>query len=151
MMEYIPFLRICLLIGGALQLLCFLSIFYQTRKSKQWSTTIGEVLSSELVDFGWNDGDSSKTYKAIVKYQYQIGGDIYSSGKIYYGDWIAISFSSYMKKIVNQYCKGEECIVHYNPQKPQKSVLKATLALPVYSLLLGSLLFVGIGIYLYFI
>ncbi|BEG98211.1 hypothetical protein BSYN_04760 [Bacteroides sedimenti] len=86
MMENIPFFSICLLIGGALQILCFLNIFHQTRKSKQWSTTTGKIRSSELIDFGWNHDSSSKSYRAIVEYQYQVDGEIYSLKKIYYGD-----------------------------------------------------------------
>ena len=151
-MEYIPLLRVCLLIGGVLQMLLFLSIFHRTIKSKQWPKTAGRVLFSELYQLSRCDVDRKNTaYKAIVKYQYQIDGKTYFSRKIYYGDWIAISFSSYMKKIVKQYSIGAECIVHYNPQKAEKSVLKVTLATPVYSLLLAASLFIGMGVYLYFI
>ncbi|WP_434533915.1 DUF3592 domain-containing protein [Bacteroides sedimenti] len=62
---------------------------------------------------------------------------------------MAICFSSYIKKIVKQYGIGEECMVYYNPQKPQKSELKFILDLPVYFVLLCGLSFAGIGMYLY--
>ncbi len=150
-MEYIPLLRICLLIGGVLQILFFLRIVCQTERSKHWPTTTGIILSSELSSFGSENADSSKTYKADIKYQYQIDEKNYTSRRIYYGDWISISFSSLVKKIVREYGVGKECIVHYDPQNPLKEVLRVTLATPVYFLLLGGLTFVGISIYLFFI
>lgn len=150
MMEYIPLLRICLVVGGILQILCFLRILYKTERSKQWPTTSGEILSSTLLDFGWDGENTNKVYKAAIKYCYQIAGVIYCSKKIYYGDWISIGFSSYMKKIVKEYSIGVKCTVHYNPQKPQESVLKVILAFPAYCILVGGLLFVGIGLYLYY-
>ncbi len=150
-MEYIPLLRICLLIGGVLQILFFLRIVYQTERSKQWPITTGIILSSEWSSFGSDNADSSKTYKADIKYQYQIDEKVYTSRKIYYGDWISISFSSLVKRIVREYGVGKECIVHYDPQYPSKAVLRATLAPPIYFLLVGGLAFAGVGVYLLYI
>lgn len=150
-MEHIVLLRICILIGGGLQFFVFILLVYQARKTKQWNTTTGKILASELSDFNWETDDTGKTYKASVKYQYIVEGEKYVSKKVYYGDWIAISFSSYMQTLVAQYNVGEEYTVYYNPQNPKKSVLKAGTVLPVYFLLLGALVFIGIGICLYYI
>mgnify|MGYP001266037489 CR=1 FL=1 len=84
-------------------------------------------------------------------YFYRDEGEKYVSKKVYYGDWVAISFSSYMQTLVAQYNVGEECMVYYNPQNPKKSVLKTGIALPVYSLLLGALVFIGVSICLNYI
>ena len=150
-MEYIPLIRICLIIGGMLQILYFISILYKIRKSKRWSTVTGKILFSELIRTDCYTGNVSNTYRAIVKYQYQVGEKIYFSKKIYYGDRISISLSFYMKKIVNWYSVGTEPVVYYNPQKPEKSVLMVTLAPPVYFLLLSALIFIGIGTFQYII
>lgn len=148
MMEDIILLRICILIGGGLQFFVFILLVYQARKTKQWNTTTGKILASELSD--WETDDTGKAYKASIKYQYIVEGEKYVSKKVYSGDWIAISFSSYMQTLIAQYNVGEEYTVYYNPRNPKKSVLKAGMVLPVYSLLLGALVFIGIGIYLYY-
>jgi hypothetical protein len=150
-MEYIPLLRLCVLIGGLLQLLIFALLVYLSLKTRQWSETTGKILSSELSDFNWETDDTGKTYKASIKYQYQVGGKEYTSKRAYYGDWIAISFSSYMRTLVAQYKAGEECKVYYNPQNPQTSVLKIGVISSIYSLLLGGLIFIGVSICLYYI
>jgi hypothetical protein len=148
-MEHIALLRICILIGGGLQFFVFILLVYQARKTKQWNTTTGKILASELSDFGLDTNNTGKTYKARIKYQYIVTGKKYVSRKIYYGGWIAISFSSYMRTLVAQYNVGEECTVYYNPRNPKKSVLKTGTVLPVYFLLLGAIVCVGVGICMY--
>lgn len=146
--EDIVFFKMCLLIGGGLQLFIFLIIVYQAQKVKQWNTTTGKVLASELSCFTMETGRVDGAYNVNIKYQYIVKGEKYISKKVYCGDWVALSFSYYMKTIVAQYKIGDECTVYYNTRNPKKSVLKVGICLPVYSVLLCALLFIGIGIYL---
>ena len=74
-MEHIVLLRICILIGGGLQFFVFILLVYQARKTKQWNTTTGKILASELSDFNWETDDAGKTYKASIKYQYIVEGE----------------------------------------------------------------------------
>lgn len=139
-----------MLIGGGIQLFVFLFLVYRAKKNKQWNTTNGKILVSELSGFTWDTDNTGQSYTVKIKYQYIVDGEKYISKKVYYGDWIAISFSSYMQTMVAQYKVGGGCTVYYNPQNPRKSVLKSGVALPIYSLLLSALLFMGVGICLYY-
>lgn len=147
-MEDIFLARICLQIIGMSMILCFLFIYYQTRKSERWLTIKGKVLFSSLSQSNTGYENKSKVYNSIIEYQYEIDGKIYSSKRAYHGDWLAISSSSYMKKIVKQYSIGKECIVHYNPRNPQKSVLIVKLTPPVFYLLLFGLVCIGTDIFI---
>jgi hypothetical protein len=146
-MEYFV-VYICLLAGGIIQVLCFFVLLYFSRKSKQWPTTMGQILSSKISSLGSNYEDMNKSYKAVIRYQYQVQDEIHVSDRLHYGDWIATDFSSYAKKVVTRYKEGCECIVHYDPQKPQDSVLETTLGLSTYLLLVGGILFILIDIVL---
>lgn len=149
--EEIVLLHTCLQIGGILFIVLFLCVCYQTRKSRRWSTTIGKILSSSVSS--WNmPGEVEKVYEAKIKYQYEVGGRLYSSKRAYYGDWLAINSSSYMKKITEEYCIKPHCVVYYDPRKPQNAVLIKGIAPPVYSLLVFGLVFIGadICVYLFF-
>ncbi len=146
-MEYIV-VYICLLFGGIIQVLCFFVLLHLSKKSKQWPTTIGQIISSKISTLGSNCDDMSKSYKVVIRYQYQVQDSIYTSNRLHYGDWIATNFSSYAKKDVKQHKEGCECIVHYNPQKQQKFVLETKLSLSTYHLLVGGILFILVGIVL---
>ncbi len=139
-MEY-TIIYICLLVGGLIQLLCFFVLLYFSMRSKRWPKTEGKILSSRVSSLGWDDEDVSKSYKAIIRYKYEVQNKIYISDKLNYGDWLATSFLFYVKKIVKRYEEGCKCTVYYNPQKPQYSVLETALSISTYSLLVGGLLF----------
>lgn len=146
-MEYFV-VYICLLFGGIIQMLCFFVLLHLSKKSKQWPTTMGKILSSEISTLGSNCDDMSKSYKAVIRYQYQVQDNMYRSSRLHYGSWIATDFSSYAKKAAQRYKEGCECTVHYNPQKPQNSVLETKLGMSTYHLLVGGILFIFVGIVL---
>lgn len=149
--EEIGFLHICLQICGIIFIILFLGIYYQTRKSMKWSTTTGKILSSSISS--WNiSGEVEKLHEARIEYQYEVDGKLYCSKRAYYGDWLATSSSSYVKKIVEEYSKKPNCVVYYNPRKPQNAVLIKNIAPPVYLLLVFGLVCIGsdICIYLFF-
>jgi len=54
------------------------------KAARNWPTTTGKVVSSEVVG-GWSRG-----YEAKVLYQYSVGGTVYSSDKI---SFIKVSLS----------------------------------------------------------
>lgn len=142
-MEYTEYIIVhkCLLVGGIINVLIFIIIIHFTRKSRQWPTTKGKILSSIVSSSSWDYEGPSQSHKAIVKYQYQVQDKVYVSNRLHYGDWIETSFSSYAKSVVKRYNVGCECIVHYNPQKPQISILETKLSLSIYLLLACGILF----------
>lgn len=120
----------------------FFIVFYLSKKAKRWPKTMGEILFSEVTSSVFSPEDPHRiTYKAKIKYQYQVQDKIYVSDKICYGDWIFISSSSYARKLVNKHQIGNKCIVHYNSQKPQNAVLETAISSPVRLLLFCGILF----------
>lgn len=149
--EEIILLRTCLQIGGMLFIVLFLCICYQTRKSMRWPATRGKILSSSVSS--WNmSGEVEKLHEAKMEYQYEVDGKLYSSKRVYYGDWLATNSSSYVRKITEEYSIKTDCMVYYKPRKPQNAVLIRGITPPVYSLLVFGLVFIGsdICIYLFF-
>lgn len=149
--EEIVLLHTCLQIGGILFIILFLGIYYQTRKSMRWATTKGKILSSSISS--WNmSGEVEKLHETKIEYQYEVDGRLYSSKRVYYGDWLATNSLSYVKKITEGYGIKPSCVVYYNPRKPQNAVLIKGIAPPVYSLLVFGLVLIGadICIYLFF-
>lgn len=146
--EEIVLLHICLQIGGMLFIILFFCIYYQTRKSLRWSTTRGRILSSSISS--WNmSGEVEKLHEAKIEYQYEVDGKLYSSKRVYYGDWLATSSSSYVKRITEEYGIKPNCVVYYDPQKPQNAVLIKGITPPVYSLLAFGLVFIGVDVCIY--
>lgn len=140
------FYVLSLIIGGVIQVIVFFILFNFSEKAKEWPTTRGQILSSEVCTLGWNDENSSKSYKPIIKYQYEVEGILYTSSRLHYGDWIAINSSFFAKKTISRYGEGCKCIVHYNPRKPQVSVLETKLGPPTYFLLGCGILFIIVGL-----
>lgn len=97
-------------------------------------------------------GEVEKLHEAKIEYQYEVDGKLYSSKRVYYGDWLATSSSSYVKRIAEEYSIKPDCAVYYDSQKPQNAVLIKGMTPPVYSLLVFGLVLIGadVCIYLFF-
>lgn len=146
--EEIVLLRTCLQIGGILFIVLFLCIYYQSRKSMRWAMTRGKILSSSVSSCNMSGG-VEKVYEAKIEYQYEVDEKLYSSKRAYHGDWLATSFSSYVKKMTKEYSLKPNCEVYYDPRKPQNAVLIKGIAPPIYTLLYGGLFFLAIDILLF--
>jgi hypothetical protein len=119
----------------------------RTKTAESWPTIPGTVLHSEvMVHVTRNKGVTTRTYEPIVHYQYNLMGKPYESKKVSFG-------SLHMKddqaeEIVSRYPAGSSVTVHYDPNKPEKSVLEVT-ARGGKTLMVSGGIFIVMGIVLF--
>ena len=140
-MEYKVAIYIIFFIG-VLFLLHFFYLFILSKRTSKWLSVESIIDTSELEVINQGIGnDNSVLYKANVKYQYMIEGKLYSSKRIFIGDFIRNNFSHSAEGLIDKYSKGETILVYYNPQHPNKSVLKTGVHTVIYRELFVAILF----------
>lgn len=140
-MKYEVIISIVLLIG-ILFLLHFLYLFMLSKQTKKWLSVKGVIDASNLETTNQDIGnDMSVSYKANVKYQYEVEGKVYFSERIFIGDYIRRNLSRNVKKLTNKYSKGEVVLVYYNPKYPNKAILEIGVHPLIYRELLVGILF----------
>jgi hypothetical protein len=145
-MEYIVFTYIIFLLGLSL-VLHFIFIFFLSKQTKKWTPTESTIVTSELEVTNLGIGDSgSVSYKANIKYQYMVKGIMYSSKRIFVGDYIRRNTSFRVKAIKNKYFKGKTLLVYYNPEYPKKAVIEIGVHAVIYRELLAGVLFIFLSI-----
>ena len=108
-------------------LACFIFSAFLYKKSistKAWPSCKGEILHSSVKK--WSYSDKSPSYKAKINYKYIVDNQIYISNRIYYGSFL-YKFSAYRKEadlLVKNFKVGNIVDVFFDPQQPNKSVLK---------------------------
>jgi len=124
---------------GALFLFLTLRARQKAKTSQGWPTAQGTVLSVDIQEHSSYDEDdhhTSVSYEPVVQYQYSVSGRQYTNKKIAFG---ATSFDrSTAQKKAGQYAAGMAVSVHYNPNKPEESVLETSVG--------GSTVFMVVGI-----
>jgi len=71
-----------------------------------------------------SDSDGT-TYRAKVAYRYRVHGKDYTSGRVFFGDWLATSLSqSAARRRVMKYRTGSTVTVLYDPAQPSRAVLE---------------------------
>jgi len=120
--------------------------------SKNWPTTKGRVLSSEIVEPPYGaEAEVWMTYRAKIEYKYSVGGKTYLSDKICFADYRDIG-GARAQRIFQKYAAREYVVVHYDPDNPHIAVLEPGLEsgnLPLLVIGLGvGLLLVGLGLLL---
>jgi uncharacterized Zn-binding protein involved in type VI secretion len=124
---------------GALFLFLTLRARQKAKTSQGWPTAQGRVLAVDIQEHRSYDGDHHHTrvsYEPVVQYQYTVSGRQYNNKRIAFG---ATSFDrSTAQKKASQYATGMAVSVHYNPNKPEESVLETSAS--------GSTVFMVVGI-----
>ena len=94
----------------------------KARASSSWPTVPGKVVFSELrIECR---GEDSDRYQADIRYQYEIMGQSYESGRVAIGLRKEVGNRRTAEDIVGRYLAGTEVAVYYNPEDPSKSVLE---------------------------
>lgn len=97
----------------------------KARESVNWPSAAGKILSSEqekrTSTEGKGNSKKSKTYYvAVINYEYQVDGKIYTSNRIgFHGQSDVCS-----NALVNKYPKGKSVSVFYCPKNPEEAVLE---------------------------
>lgn len=89
--------------------------------TKNWPKANGEVIRSHVST--WLDSESDTLYGAQVEYKYSIGDTEYKGHRVTMSDG-GSSFEDAARKVVDRYPRGNTVDVHYNPEKPDDSVLE---------------------------
>jgi tetratricopeptide (TPR) repeat protein len=110
--------------------------------SKNWSTTVGKVISSEVIR---DTSGKRPIYIPKVFYEYSVTGNKYSSNEVSIGHWDSSSPKG-AQKIVNRYPTGKDVIVYYDPDNPEDAVLEPGTSIGDYTLILFGAIFIGAGL-----
>ncbi len=132
---------------GVSMLIKLVASFRKASQSKQWSTTKGEIISSELdaQTSADEEGNRSTTYIAQVFFRYQVGGLEYESSRINFNYGMRTSNIRKQQSIVEQYPQGSAVTVFYDPDNPEESVLERRVN-GAFTTILVSAVFIIIGL-----
>jgi hypothetical protein len=132
---FLLLLSACLTLStiGAIKALC----------TKNWPTTTGSVISSEV-----QQGKSSKgspKFKPVINYSYVIDKEEYFSNN--YSSTPARGSSLWAKQVISQYPDNSVINVYYNPKDLNDSVLSTGLQYDNYWMVLLSLFFFAVVLF----
>ena len=92
---------------------------FKAHAAEDWVTTMGVVVSSEVVRLG-----NGKSYTVKILYQYNVGQTSYVGDRLSFGFVLAGSGSkSEAQAKVIQYPVQSSVTVHYNPKAPSEAVI----------------------------
>ncbi len=130
---------ILIALTGLIILIFNLRALFIANSSKNWPSTTGEILSSDL-DITKSISESDKLYNPKIEYRYVINNKEYISQRIYFGSSTSSSFKKAKSiRIVEKYTKGQKVKVFYNPMNSSESILERGVKSEVISLLVASL------------
>ena len=96
-----------------------LRALWASKQVETWPTTWGTLLERDLVESSDSDGS---TYRATVRYRYQVAGRTYESDRIAYG-YAGSSGYPMHRAIHERLQSGETVRVHYDPRAPVQAAL----------------------------
>ena len=105
----------------------------KAKASETWPTTIGSVLSSEVVEEESRDreGGTSTWYNPVVRYSYSAGGRQLQASRLRFGNPRSASRKK-AEAAIAIYPVGSSTTVRYNPEKPEEAVLETKKPGPLY-------------------
>ena len=111
---------------GLFMLFRLYSNFRKAKQSKNWMTTTGKVLFSDVdVQYSSNsDDDTSKTYGAKVVFGYDVVGMHYEKDRIAFNTGVRSSNYKKHAAIAAAYPVGQALTVYFNPDDPDDAVLE---------------------------
>lgn len=100
----------------------------KVRASKNWPSTSGRVLASdiEMRRSRTGQGGTSTAYYPVVLYEYMVNGRRLQSNRVRFGSDVGFGWTSPAQKVVDQYPPGAMVEVFYNPNDPTEAVLQRT-------------------------
>ena len=121
---------------------------YQAYGSGEWPSVDGTIVSSKVTSERSGSGKrSGVSYKAEVRFQYQVDGAAYENDVLRIGQ-ISNGFKSFPQADVKRHPKGPTT-VYYAPTEPANSVLEPGLHLALALKPSVGLLFFGVGVVMF--
>lgn len=113
--------------------------------SRSWPTVQGVVLSAEVKRSQTKHGNTTTwSYRAVVRYDFQVDGKPYSGDKISFVDFGSRN-ASLANTRANRYAAGKTVTVHYDPSNPQICVLEPGFSVFAWMSLIGGFGFLSVG------
>jgi len=108
---------------GGLFLLFGLRIMVKGLRTYRWPTTSGVVRGQDITSSTSSEGGST-SYSPKLRYEYDVDGTTYVSSRIAVGSGPSFSSRSGAREWLEAYPTDSEVTVHYNPRRPDRSVLQ---------------------------
>lgn len=139
-----------LMVVTALSIIGVILILLQTNQLnevseiKNWPTTQGKIVSSEVI--------GERAYRPDVVYEYTVNGRMYSDSTDLQMPAFGRGESKYdaASKLSGMYPSGQTVPVHYNPENPSLSKLKTGVPVEVYLRLSFGVSLLCIGLFFIF-
>ncbi len=112
--------------------------------STKWPIARGHVVHSS-VDRQTNN--ERTTYHAVIMYNYEVNGTVYSGSRVAYGDY-GSSNPIHAREIVDRYPKGKEVMISHMPESPGVSLLEPGIKIQAWIPLLVGLVFFAGGVFI---
>jgi hypothetical protein len=112
-------------------------------KSRNWPTAPGQVMTSDLQKIVDQD---SVMYRAQVIYKYNVQGQEYVCGRVFFGDGLYSNLAVHAGKEVVRYRQVKQVSVHYDPDSPNRAVLQPGINSMIFIFLSFGILFTVLGI-----
>lgn len=117
--------------------------------ARAWPTVEGEIVDARVVRI--NNDQNSRGLDRFVTYRYHVGGQSYSGNRVRFGlEPTPTSIvpavgggSNLGASLAAEYPRGKPVRVHYNPRRPEESVLYLTPNLRVWVILVAA---IGFGL-----
>lgn len=123
-----------------------ISTWYLSSASRQWPTTKGRVVMSNVDSGSTTLGD---WWAPSVKYEYQIGATKFQSGTIRF--YIPLLRNAAAAEAIRSpYPVGQPVSVSYDPHDPGHSVLEPGIRQPIWGPALAALMFWAMTAFLYY-
>ena len=115
-------------------------------KTQDWIAASGKILSSEVVSGrsgrpgAMPKSGGGRSYSVAIRYRYEVSGTTFEGDRVSFGNQ---SFKKRHKaqKLKDQYPRGKEVEVFYDPATASSSVLQKGIGLSWVAVLVGALLF----------
>jgi len=100
------------------------SLRQSVKTADSWPCIDGEIISSSIGTSSGTYDNPNTLYQAKITYEYEVGGRQRKNNKICVGGQLQLSLRSKANEYIARYPEGKKVIVHYNPRKPEDSVLE---------------------------
>ncbi len=107
-------------------------------KAKSWPTAKGRIIKSRVEELRTSSKIRIARLCLNLDYLYLVGNQVFEGHRLNSG-WRCFASENYIKNILKKYPVGKNVLVHYNPQKPQISLLEPGLNWSVF-------LMIGLGL-----
>jgi hypothetical protein len=116
---------------GVVVILVFLGIFgavgsgtvYEhNRAIQEYEPTEATILETDIIV---DDSDDDTSYEPVVRYEYTVDGETYTSDNVFPGRFTRSKGSrSGATSVTSQYSPGDRVTIQHNPDRPQQSYLR---------------------------